>query len=88
MKIPLIENVKNEEVYQRINERKTIYKTIRERRNKLIEHIMTHNEWITTIIKGKAGRGRPWISFMKHIIENIEKTNDIKLIITVMDRDE
>jgi len=41
-----------------MNERKTLWRTIRERRKTRIEHIMRNNEWITTIMKVKI-RGRP-----------------------------
>jgi hypothetical protein len=60
-----------------MNEQKTIWKTIRERRKKWIGHIMRNNEWITTIIEGKiegkAGISRPRTPFMKlNIEENSE----------------
>lgn len=48
---------------------------------------MRNNEWITTIIKGKAGRGRPRTPFMKQIIDDIGKTNYKELKVVVMDRD-
>lgn len=49
---------------------------------------MRNNEWITTILEGNAGRGRPRILFMKQIIEDIGKTNYLELKVAVMDRDE
>lgn len=49
---------------------------------------MRNNEWITTIIKGKAGRGRLRTSFMKQIIEDIGKTNYKEQKIVVRGRDE
>ncbi|VVC25739.1 Hypothetical protein CINCED_3A024328 [Cinara cedri] len=85
LKISWTVKVKNEEVYLRINKQKTIWKIIRERRKKWIGHIMKNNEWITTIIEGKAGIGRPR-TFMKQIIEDIGKTNYKELKVAVMDR--
>lgn len=62
-----------------MNERKVIWKTIREKRKKWIGHIIRNNEWIITIIErkiyGNAGRGRPRTPFMKQIKEVIGKTN-------------
>jgi len=50
-------------------------------------NIMRNNEWITTIIEGKPGRGRPRTPFMKQIIEDIRKTNGKELKVAVMDRE-
>jgi predicted transcriptional regulator len=68
-----------------MNEQKTIWKTIRERKKKWIGHIMRNNEWITKIIEGKAGRGRPITLFMKQIIEDIRKTNYKELRVALLD---
>jgi predicted transcriptional regulator len=48
---------------------------------------MRNNEWITIIIEGKAGRGRPRTPFMKQIIDDIGETNYKELKVTVMNRD-
>jgi hypothetical protein len=67
----------NEEVYQRINEKISIWTTIEERRKKWIRYIIRNNEWITTIIegnfKGKPGRERPRQSYIKQIMLDIRK---------------
>jgi predicted transcriptional regulator len=47
---------------------------------------MRNNEWITTIIEGKAGRGRPRTLFMKQNIEDIGKTNYKELKVDLMER--
>lgn len=71
------EKVKNEELYLRINERKTIWKPIREKMNKWIGHITKNHEWIMTIInekiEGKFGRVIPRTLFMKQIIQDKRK---------------
>lgn len=69
---------------------RTIWKTIREGRKKLIGHIMRNKEWITTIleegIEGKHGGCRPKTLFMKQIIEDIKKTSYNELKIAVRDK--
>jgi hypothetical protein len=44
LKIHWTDRVKNEEVFQKMNERKVIWKTISERRKKWIGHIIRNNK--------------------------------------------
>lgn len=66
-----------------------IWKTIRERRFLRIGQIIRNNEWITIIIEGKvdgkSGGRRPSTTFMKQIIEDVEKTNYKELKVAMMD---
>lgn len=43
LKIPWIEKVKNEEVYVKMNEQRTLWKIIRERRETWIGHVIRNN---------------------------------------------
>jgi len=92
LKIPWTEKVKNEEIYLRTNNRKTLWRTIRERRKTWVRHKMRNNEWITIImegrVEGKVGKGRPRTPFMKQIIEDIGRTTCKELKVAVVDRDE
>lgn len=73
LKISWADRASNEEVYsyKKIEGRRSIWTTIRERKKKLIGH-MRNNTWIRSMIegkiKGKPERGRPRQSYMKQII--------------------
>jgi len=53
LKIPWTEKVNNGEVYLRTNERKTIWRTIKESGKTWIGRIMRNNEWTTTVMEVK-----------------------------------
>jgi len=91
MKKYILKNVKNLlNLNLKLNERKTIWKTIRERKRNGSDNMTRNNESITKIIErkieGKTGRGRPTITLMKQIIKSIGKIINKELKLTVVDR--
>ncbi|XP_016657006.1 uncharacterized protein LOC107882714 [Acyrthosiphon pisum] len=91
LKIPWTDRVTNEDVYKRINEKRSIWTTIVERRKKWIRHLIRNNTWITTIIEGKPegkpGRERPRQSYMKQIMMNIGRVSYKELKRVAMNRE-
>lgn len=59
-----------------------------QRKEEKMDRIMRNNEWIPTIIEGKAGVGRPRTPFIKQIIQDIRKSTYKEMKVAVMDRDE
>jgi hypothetical protein len=92
LKIPWTDQVTNEELYKRINEKRTIWTTIVERRKKWIGHLIRNNKWITTIIEGKiegkSVRGRPGQSYMKQIMLDIRRELYAELKRVAINREE
>jgi hypothetical protein len=60
-KIKWTVKVRNEEVYRRIGEERTLWSTKRQRRTRWVGHVMRHNNYVGSImegkIEGKAPRG-------------------------------
>jgi hypothetical protein len=52
--------VRNEEVYRRIGEERTLWSTICQRRTRWVGHVMRQNNYVGSIwgIEGKAPRGK------------------------------
>jgi hypothetical protein len=53
LKIEWREKVRNEEVFRRIGEERTLWSTIRQRRTKWVGHLMRHNNYVRSIMEGK-----------------------------------
>ena len=74
-RISWTEMVTNEEVLQRINEKRNLMDTIEKRRGKMIGHLIRHDRFINNImegkIEGKRGRGRPRLSYISQIKNKI-----------------
>ena len=46
----------NSEVLKRVDERKTLIGSVVERSSSMVGH---HSNWLTTLVEGRSGRGRP-----------------------------
>jgi hypothetical protein len=79
LKIKWTDRVRNEEVYRRIGEERTLWSTIRQRRTRWVGHVMRHNDYISSImegkIEGKAPRGRPRDKFLGQVKRDTGKKN-------------
>ena len=51
-KISWMDRITNEEVLERVSERKSIWKSIQKRRNELIGHILRHDALLLLISEG------------------------------------
>ena len=75
MKIKWIDRVSNEEVLRRVEEKRSLLKTLKRRRDILIGHIMRHDGLMKTIIEGqvngKRGKGRPRMCYIGQIIKDV-----------------
>jgi hypothetical protein len=58
LKIKWIDKIRNEEVYRRIDEERTLWNNIEKRRTRWIGHTLRHNGFMKNIIGGKIeGKG-------------------------------
>lgn len=66
----------NEEVFQKIEEKRSFLKALKIRRAKLIRHILKHKNLLGRIIKGskegKNSRGRSPLENIKEVVRDIE----------------
>ena len=73
-KIRWTDRMTNEEVLERVSEKKSIWKSIQKRRNELIGHILRHDGLLGLILEGlvdgKNHRGRPRLQYISQIIED------------------
>jgi len=73
-KISWTDRITNEELLERLSERKLIWKSIQKRRNELISHIVRHHGLLLLILKGiidgKNHRVRPRLKYISQIIED------------------
>jgi len=69
-----IERVINEEVLDKIKEKRQLWKCVQSRRDKMIEHILRHECLLMTKmygdIEGYIGSGRPKAEYMTQIIKD------------------
>lgn len=76
LKIKWTDRISNLEVLERINEGRTLMKTIQKRRSTLIGHILRHEGLLHTIIEGKLdGKnaiGRPRMKYMTQIMKDLQ----------------
>lgn len=67
------DEIRNDEVFRRMNTQKSTQYTLKLRRV-WIEHLIKNSPWITTIvkgkIKGKPGKRRPKTPFMKQVMDD------------------
>jgi hypothetical protein len=63
LKIKWADKIRNEEVYRRIDEERTLWNNIEKRRTRWIAHTLRYNGFVKNIIEGKiegkVPRGRP-----------------------------
>ena len=79
MKISWTDRVTNEEVLNQVKAKRTIWNTLQRRRDKMIGHIL-RPEGLTHLIvegiaEGKRGRGRPRMSYLDQIIQDVGASN-------------
>lgn len=67
LRISWAELISNEDVYQKIQERRSIWTSIREGKKIWIGYLLRKNARVTSILEGKLGEGRSRLSCMKHI---------------------
>lgn len=74
LKISWTDMVSNEEVLERMPVRRTLWSSIKRRRNEWIGHVLRHGGLLGLIIEGcvegKNARGRPRMEYMQQIIED------------------
>uniref|UniRef100_A0A2S2P7C6 Uncharacterized protein n=1 Tax=Schizaphis graminum TaxID=13262 RepID=A0A2S2P7C6_SCHGA len=75
-KINWADRITNEEVLEKVSERKSMWKSIQKRRNELIGHILRHDGLLLLILEGvidgKNHRGRPRLQYVNQIMEDQE----------------
>jgi len=75
--IPWTERVTNEEVLDRIKDKRHLWKSIQSRRDKIIGHILKHESLLRTIfereLEGHVGWGRLRTKYMTQIIKDMNK---------------
>lgn len=75
-RISWTEKVANEEVLQRVKEKRNISNIIENRRGKMIGHLIRHDSFIRNIIEGKIEgkrrRGRPRIEYIDQVKRKID----------------
>lgn len=78
LKIPWIGRVTNEEVLNKIKEKRQLWKSIQSRRDKMIGHILRNRSLLKTIIEGdiqgQIGK-RKLRKYMTQIMKDIDKEN-------------
>ncbi|XP_025417940.1 uncharacterized protein LOC112688792 [Sipha flava] len=74
LKISWTDMVSNEEVLERMSARRTLWSSIKKRRNEWIGHVLRHGGLLGSIIEGceegKNARGIPRMKYMQQIIED------------------
>ena len=75
MKIKWIDRITNEEVLKRIGERRTLWKSLRKRRDQMMGHTLILGELLRNILEWEVGkkRGRPKLEYFDQIIGDIVK---------------
>ena len=88
LKISWKDKVTNEEVLQRVGERRTLKDTIIRRKKTWLGHIIRGNEYLTNVIEGviegRRARGRPRVGMLSELKKEgyhkmKEKTSDRRL---------
>jgi len=91
LRIKWIDRITNEEVINRIKEKKVLWHTIKVRRAKMIGHLPRHESLSKTVIEGDVeghiGRERPRMEYMKQIIMDMGKNSYKELKELSNDRD-
>ncbi|XP_048006632.1 uncharacterized protein LOC125241959 [Leguminivora glycinivorella] len=74
-KISWTEKVTNEEVLNRVKEKRCILRTVECRRGNMLGHLLRHDEFIKIIIEGKVEgrrkRGKPRRAYMDQVKEKV-----------------
>ena len=83
MKIKWIDRVSNEKVLRRVEEKRSLLKTLKRRRDILIGHITRRDALMKTIIEGqidgKRGKGRSRMCYIEQIIKDIKEKNCVNM---------
>lgn len=71
LKIKWVDRVTNEEVLNRIGEKRSLWNTLTKRRDRLIGHTLRHQGPVNLVLEGSVGgkirRGRPRYEYSKQI---------------------
>ena len=75
LRIPWVDKVTNEEVLNRVGEERSIWRTIKMRRDRMVGHILRHEGLVRHIMESevgvKRGRGRPRLDYCSQIIRDV-----------------
>jgi len=74
LRIKWIDRITNEAVLNRIKEKRVLGYTIKVRRAKMIEHLLSHDS-LEGDVEGHIGRGRLRMEYMKQIIIGMGKNS-------------
>ena len=83
MKIKWIDRVSNEEVLRRVEEKRSLLKILKRRRDNLIGHIMRHDGLMKTTVEGledgKRSKARPRMCYIGQIIKDVRKKKYVNM---------
>ena len=79
LKISWVDKVTNEEVLKRVEEERSLWGTLKRRRDKMIGHILRHEGIVRDILEAetgfKRGRGRPRLQYYNQIVTDVGCTS-------------
>jgi len=70
LKMSWTDMVTNEEVLERMSKRRTLWNSIKNRRNEWVGHVLRYGGLLGLIIEGKNARGIPRMEYMQQIIKD------------------
>ena len=91
LKIKWTDKIRNEEVYRRVEEKRTLWNTIEKRRTRWIGHTLRHNGFVKNIIEGKiegkVPRGRPRDKYIGQIKKKVQRKRYQEVSQLALDRE-
>ena len=75
LKVRWVDKVLNEEVLRRVDEKRSLWRHLTKRRDRLVGHILRHEGLVNMVLEGsvwgKNGVGRPRLEYSKQIQEDV-----------------
>ena len=75
MRIPWIDKVSNRDVLDRVREERSLWSTIKIRRDRMVGHLLRHEGLVRDILESetgvKRGRGRPRLDYCSQIVRDV-----------------
>ena len=75
LKVRWVDHVTNEEILNKIGERRNFWQNLKKRRDKFVGHILRHpglvNRTLEGRVEGKNARGRPRLCFINQIVKDV-----------------